>query len=259
MSSDQQLTFEGFQFPAQLDTREKLLALRDDPNAGFLPFTDAEKTVGSELLDYLGDHRQYPAGVGNRLQEIFLRQRRVGGGAMANRALISVAFEYGDFALNAQTQLGAMQGMRAELADDHFNPGVSIAEDFPDGHPGIAPLVRFTDVLALREEGVQHTVFNPLKGVERRTVKANSDDKLQHKVIEDRYTAPELDKDIAERIDAFSEQTRIGLVRPLLDKAIASEAIRLDFWINRLRDTRKHGSAWIIGRQILQKIESDAR
>jgi len=254
MSADQ-LSFEGFQFPAQLDTREKLQALQSDPHAGFLPFTDAEKTVGSELLDYLGDYRQYPAGVGNRLQEIFLRQRRVGGAAMANRALISIAFEYGDFALNAQAQLGAMQGMRAELADDHFNPGVSVAEDFPDGHIGIAPLVRFVDVLALREEGVQLTVFNPLKGIERRSVKANSDDKLQHKVIEDRYTTPELDKEVSDRIDAFTEQTRIGLVRPILDAAIANETVRLDFWTNRLRDTRRHGSAWIIGKQILQQIE----
>jgi hypothetical protein len=257
MSVDQQLPLEGFFVPAQLDTREKLLALRDDPNAGFLPFTDAEKTMGSEMLDYLGNKAAYPAGLGNRLQEIFLRQKGVGGIDMAKRALISVAFEYGDFALNAQAQLAALRDLQDEFKDDHFNPGVTLAEDFPEGHPGIAPLVRFNDILMLRQEGVQVTTFNPLKGIERRTVKANSTDTLQHKVIEDRYTTPETPEEVAYRIDSFSESTRIATVRPLVDAAVANEQARFDFWTARLRDTRRHSSAWIIGRQLLERVEAN--
>lgn len=256
MSGEQQLVFTGFEVPVQLETREKLQALNDDPHAGFLPFSDQEKVQAFEMLDYLGNSRQYPAGLGNRLQEIYLRQRRLFDDQSARRAMWSLAYEYGDFAANAHTQLTALQQLQAEFAVDHYNPNVTLEEDFPDGHAGFIPLIRYMDVVTLRDHGVQLTPFNPLKVVTDRAVAANNEDNIRHKTVTDPYTAKHTLKPVQERIDEVVHTTRIGEVRIPLDAAVKNEQARYDFWVSRLRDTRKHGSAWIIGRKLLEELEA---
>lgn len=253
-----QFVFEGFEVPVQLDTQEKLIALRDDPHAGFLPFSHKEKSQATEMLDYLGNRQAYPAGLGNRLQEIFLRNRRDLGEDEARRAMFSLAYEYGDYALNAKQQHSRLQSLQNELNEEHFKPGVSVAEDFPAGHLGLPAVIRFIDVLAVREKKTQNTVYDPLKVSEVRSIARNNEDDKQHKKVGDRYTATDIPAEVQQRLDAFMEQTTIAQLRPVVGQALANEAQRLEFWTNRLRDTRSHGAAWIIGKQILPQVETVA-
>jgi hypothetical protein len=255
MSDPNQYVFESFTVPVQLDTQEKLRALQDDPSAGFLPFSHLEKSTATEMLDYLGDRRRYPAGLGNRLQEIYLRNRRDIGDAEARRAMFSLAYVYGDFALNAAQQHAYLSRLEEELRDDHFNPGVTIADDFPDGHAGLAAVVRFVDVRSVRDEAHQRTTYDPLKVSQRRTIAAQSGDAAAHKQVGDRYTVDEQPAEVEQRILTFLEQTRVAELRALVPEVQANEARRLAFWTERLRDTRKHGAAWIIGKDLLAQLE----
>ncbi len=256
-----QLVFEGFEFspiPAQLEDREMLMALGDDNRAGYLPFSRTEGRTALDIVDYLDNKSQYPAGLGNRLQEVYRRQLRVGGKQMAERALKSLAFVYGDFAFNAQSQLVALESLHIDLIDDHFNPNFTLAQDFPDDHVGFAPLVRYMDVVALRDKGVQHTVFNPIKIETTRTILANNGDDKKHKTIADPYTNQNVSPQVQQRINQVVDTTRVGEVRKPLDAAVKNEQARLDFWAARLRDTRKHGAAWVIGRKLLEDLEANS-
>lgn len=245
----------GFELPSNLDTQEKLKALEDDQNAGFLPFSHLEKSQATEMLDYLGNPREYPAGLGNRLQEIFLRNRRDLGEAEARRAMFSLAYEYGDFAQNAQQQLSALERLVAELFTDHLNPTVTVMEDFPDGDPAIPAVVRYTDVLAVRSSRSLLTPYDPLKVAKDRSINANSEDELQHKKVGDRYTTGDVPGEVMQRIERFIHDTTVAEFRPLAVAATENERIRYKFWMDRLYDTKKHGAAWIIGKQLVGKLE----
>lgn len=255
--SADQLVLESsaFELPVQLDTQEKLIALRDDPLAGFLPFSHQEKSQATEMLDYLGNPKVYPAGLGHRLQEIFMRNRRDIGDAQARRAMFSLAYEYGDYAFNAQRQYALLGQLQAELEEDHFNPHVTIAEDFPDGHAALPAVIRFVDIRAVRESNRMLTPYDPLKVDKDRTIQANSEDDKKHKTVGDRYTAERVAGEVAQRMDAFAEQTTVAELRVLLPDVLTNEAVRFEFWSARLRDTRKHGAAWIVGKQLVQQLD----
>ena len=252
------LPFEGEYFTQELDTQEKFIALSDSPTAGFLPFSNRETSQAFEMLDYLENRAKYPAGVGNRLQEIFLRQRNAlnGGIAVAVRTLQSLAYEYGDYALNALEQLGAMDVLLAELKDGHFNPGVKVSEDeFESGANGLIAVVRFKDVQEVLKSGRSSTVFDPLKTVEHRKIDPNDTTKEKHKTVGDLYTSfGETDDAVLLRIERFMDETTIAQLRPLAHAARDNEFHRYNFWRYVVESTRAHGAAWTVGKTILGQL-----
>ncbi len=240
--------------PDQLDTQAKLKVLWEDELAGFLPATNHEKNQAVELLDYVGNPK-YPAGIGNRLQEIFLRQKNAEGPEMAKRALISIALEYGDYLINATDQAMALETLRAGIHNCP-NPFVSLEEELGKGHLGFAPLVRFIDLSEMRDKGyVSGAKFSPMYS---RSNRNNSDD-TRNKTVDDPYTVPQPRKDVAKRIEAKAQELTIGDSRQLVVEALTDQQKRAAFWEARLRETRAHGAAWIIGRKILEELELPLR
>lgn len=246
---------EEFSLPEHLDTIQKLQALQNDPRAGFLPTTHQEKNQAIELLDYL-DNSDYKAGLGNRLQEIFLHQKALLGPVRAKYALMSIAFEYGDYLTSASRQLSDLYLLEAKVSECP-NPSPTLAEEIGESHPGMAPLIRYMDLSEVRSKGFLSGVgFDPLHTIEDRNSELEPD---KNKNIEDPYTGKHPDPIVLDRIIEKTHSLTIGATRESVKAAIKDQTARRDFWLERMRQTRAHGAAWIIGKRVLTNLELPLR
>lgn len=235
----------------RLTTTQKLQALRDDPRAGFLPASHAEKTKALAFLDYM-DNPVYPANIAHQFQEVFLRQYKKLDlpREAAAATLTSIGFELGDYFLQARKQALALTDLAARI-DECPNPNVTLVEELGDSHPAYAALVRYLDILPVREKGTQITPKDPLRTKENRGPQLFEG---KNKTVEDSYTAETPVPAVRERIVERVHTLTIGELRSASKAAAANEQKRSAFWAARLYDTYGHGAVWRASKQVLESV-----
>lgn len=235
--------------PELADTKRKLIGLRDDSRAAFLPTTHTEKNQAFEVLDYL-DTTKYPTGVNQRLDEIARHQQRVAqdpeyghnlkGQAIyefSQDAVRSVLNEWGDHlhsAIVAHDKLAALK----EFLDSGISPRISIAEatttDF-DEQFDYTELVRFINLKSLRDGNAID--FDPLLTRQNRSIVHPH----KNKIIEDVHTAVGSPAEIQAYIDEVASELSVKDGRQLINEALADQAHRRIFWYRALKGVTAEG------------------
>lgn len=228
------------QNPALLSTRAKLVALRDDYRAGFLPATNREKNQAVASLDYI-HNVHYSGGLNDQLQEIFIsRQKTAQAEGIAPRdvyaealvAVRSVVEEYGDYYTNALRETAQLQLLKTAV-DACDSPTVTLGElleDLGEAAPDPHSLVRYLDLLAFREDGVLPG-FDPLRTREDRSNTSGS----KHKVVEDPYTARVPKPEMQAYVNGQAAKLRVGFLRRPVEQAVSDQLARAVFWQKVLR------------------------
>lgn len=212
----------------QLSSRNRMLAIHNDPRAGFLPFSDIEKNNVMTFLDDL-DNPKYPLGVSNQLLEVFNHQERLyprDPEMGADRALQSIVYVLGDYLSNASQQLGLLRDLEARMAEA-VNPNVTLLDQFGPDELAYAALARFSDVQRFVSDGVvDHKLGNILKTGEHRWTRRGPG---RHKVVHDQYTHDTIDPVYVEHIDEFAASTDVREARGLVYRAVTNEQARSVF------------------------------
>lgn len=274
---------EELTYDTEITLLGRIRGVGRDDQAGFLPTTHTEKNNALELLDYKSEHSNDRFMPQRRLQEIFRHQvklarkqkgetlRRIdipelhdteGSGddsvdgwlseddfreakEKGASAVRSIGVVWGDFLGNAVKSKKALRAIQAKVGATP-NPSLSLVDQVTNGHPGIAPLVRYIDLLDVRDNGFPLTWgFDPMRTVVERTETADSPE-LRHKFVFDPYTQPNPEELVQERIEHTAERLTIGGLRSLVGEAIEDQVARGDFWASRLREMRDYHYA---GRQ----------
>lgn len=235
--------------PELAETKDKLIGLRDDSRAGFIPTTHREKSQAFELLDYL-DPVKYPTGVNQRLDEIARHQQKVAqhpdyghnlrGKAVyefSQDAVRSVIHEWGDHLQSAIVSHGKLQVLK-EFLDSGINPRISVGEaattDY-DEQFEYTELVRFINLKSLRDG--KAIAFDPLRTKEDRTIMHPH----KNKIIEDVHTAKGSSEEIKVYIDEVAHELSVKDGRHLLDEALNDQANRRIFWYRILKGVNEEG------------------
>lgn len=240
----------------ELTTRQKLEVLRDDPHAGFLPATHREKNYATALLDYVKNPRSRAA-TASQLQEIFVHQAKPKlfgdkfNPTKGKIALKSVTYEMGDYLVQSTRQMIALERLD-QLVEACPNPSVTLLEQAGKAHEAYGPLVRYIDLLALRERGTLMPGFEPLITLENRDTRDFQD---KHKTVEDVYTSPLARDDVINRISQTVSILTIGEARQLVKDAATNEAHRADFWQSRLTEVMRHGAVRHVAQSVLAKAD----
>ncbi|HEY1063943.1 MAG TPA: hypothetical protein VGE30_01460 [Candidatus Saccharimonadales bacterium] len=221
-----------------LDTRERLIALRDDPRARFMPTTHREKNVMLAWLDYL-DNPDYPLGINNQLLEVFNHQAGRGVTSetyakreLPDRTVRTIVYELHDYWTNANISLATLTDLE-KVVDECVNPNVTLAEEAGD-HPGLRALIRFRDLERWREQDKKPKgVRDPLVTKEDR--RPHTDDQ-KNKTVEDIYTRRVADPEIMEYIAEEADGITIKEARGLIQRAVADQENRQLFLLRRLED-----------------------
>lgn len=227
------------------EAKDRLLAILDDPRAGFMPSTHREKNAILAYLDYLDNHEEYPFGIANQFLEVFTHRQKSSGGRgnilEARRSLISLAYELGDYYENATAQTAALADLQARI-NDCPNPNVSLQEEVGTSHPGYGALIGYIDTMELLKKGEisgPHNEFSVLHDSEDRPdaepipVEVDLD---KHKTVEDPYTTQEPDDIVAKRIADKVRTMTIGELRTVVGEARANQEARALFMRSRLEE-----------------------
>jgi len=223
-----------------LDTQGKLIGLRDDRRARFLPTTHREKNLAIELLDYL-DNPEYPKGVHDRLSQIYARQVNVPlqkvnaakkeaqergelytgkspeaawaeGHEIAQDTIRSILHEWGDYVANARYSLHEL-GAISELIDDTDKPTLTLKEVLAEAGslaPDVRPLLRFMILEAFREKGeLPDPIFDPL----RTRVIRSADLPGKNKLMTDVFLLPADQEHIGEYLTKLEATITVGELR----------------------------------------------
>lgn len=242
-------TTERILEPELARTKEKLIGLRDDSRAGFLPTTHKEKSQAFELLDYL-DLAKYPLGVNQRLDEIAQHQQKIAqdpeyehnlkGDAIywfSQDTVRSIINEWGDHLHSAIVSHDKLQALK-EFLDSGISPRVSVGEatttDF-DEQFDYTELVRFINLKSLRDGNA--IAFDPLRTKEDRTIVHPH----KNKIIEDVHTAVGSPEEIQTYIDEVAQELSVKDGRQLINEALADQANRRIFWYRILKGVSEEG------------------
>lgn len=231
--SPDRIISNDFKHPDKLAKLERFNILRSDPRAGFLPFTNQEKNIVLTFLSYLDDPH-YPGGVNDQLMEVFRHQQKIENQDWRDgvRALESKAYELGDFLNNAIRSYKALLDLSVQIQECP-NPKVSLSEEIEDSEYGIAVFARYHD-LHLYISGKTIPKFK--RDPTRTKIDRISESEIgKRKVVEDRYTAKDKEEKFSQRIDQFSNTMTIGESRKLVKDALENENVRMNFYINLLK------------------------
>lgn len=225
--------------PELAKTKDKLIGLRDDARAGFIPTTHTEKNQAFEILDYM-NLSKYPRGVTERLTEIFFKQQRDGKELGLRdtdlyeyglQSITSITYEWADHLHNAMTSHDELMKLK-ELLDSGINPHISTLEALetePDKLYDYNLLIRFANLKSLRDGKAFH--YDPLRTREDRSL-IHPD---KNKIIEDVYTELGSLVQIQEFIDQVASELNVKDGRMLVDEAIQDQANRRLFWYRALK------------------------
>lgn len=230
---------------------ERLRVIKADPRAGFLPTTHKEKNIVLSWLDYL-DNPDYPLGINEQLNEVFTHAQKVSrtnapndkaalrGVASGKRALESITYEIVDFYEAARDQGKALADLQIKIANCP-NPNVTLQEEVGDDHPGYAPLIRYLDLQEMIEKASDpdyrasfSVPLNPLRTRENRWAKSAAPGR--HKIVQDEYTATDVDPFYEDRVVGRVSELTIGELRIVINKAITDQLLREHFMKSRLED-----------------------
>ena len=247
--------------PPKLTHSEKVEAILGDYRAGFYTATNSEKAKALEALDYLNPSH-YRGGIHEQLMGIHDRQIKNGRTlkvrdpivegeeppqprklsmnetrAMADDAVRSVLYTYGDFRANARWSFTRLEEIeQAILACD--NPSLTLAEMLAE--PGNAqldlrPLIRYFDLVEYQE-------LTPEEQKLRRTMVTLEDRSdptpEKHKTVEDRYTRKEMDEMMLAYIDLRKSHIQVGDARRVVGSAKRNEWNRGALWTQVLSSVR---------------------
>jgi hypothetical protein len=241
-------------------TKEKLIGLRDDSRAGFLPTTHTEKNQAFEILDY-ADNPQYPTSINKRLDEIFRHQQKIAEGkniqgrekyTYAIDSVRSVVNEWSDHLQEAIRTHAELTKLK-ELLESGISPHINLVEATePDGEQTFDynVLVQYVDLKKFRDG--QTFSFDPLKTKEDRSIIHDT----KNKIIENQYTAFGSLIEIQEFIDAAAEKLSVKDGRQLVEEALSDQAARRLFWYRALKAVDQQGFKEIAERALDEAMHS---
>jgi hypothetical protein len=240
----------------ELNTRQRLQAMHQDVRDGSLPTTHSEKNKKLAYLSYM-DEPNYPLGINNQFFEVFIHNQTMNG-PMAGietsvEAMVSIPHEIADHLENAIVSLGHLRAL-STLVDETPNPKLGLIEETTIGssHPGFAPLIRYRDLAAYRDRGVEPVgIRDILQTKEDRRPHFERD---KNKTLEDVYTRRRMDPEMSAYISAQIGGMTIGQSRSLIEAAITDQELRRDFMIKRLLEFRRApGSPYLPMWSVAQK------
>ncbi len=254
----------GFFSTDALNTPERLAVLHDDPHAGFLPPTYLEINQALTILDY-ADEVPLKRGLHQGLMEIYDHQKKLyqrkeneetgkplhsshQAGILAHLAVASVLHTFGDHLADARTVYPRLSVMR-KVVGERINPNLSVAAAFNDagierGIEKFAPLQRYVDIVRYMI-GQKMPGFDPLRTKTERLARVGSgayshtqsggerfnvSNVLANKHVGSYYTAPKLDKQLADYLSFMFETVAIGDLVDDCDKVLVDVRNRGKFW-----------------------------
>lgn len=242
-----------------LSTRERLVAIREDPRAGFLPTTNREKNQVLTYLDYL-DNPEYPFGAANQIFEVFIHQQRLKNDAngldLAREASVSIPYEIGDYYQDALKSVAALRQLETEIRELP-NRRIALPEDIGDDHPAFPALIRYRDLVALAVKGRQpQGIKDVLLTREDRQPQLEPQ---KNKVVGDMYTSTArteaMDKYITDQVSGMTANQALVLVV----KAITDQTKRAMFMKARLEEfgqtegLGRNFQSWRVAKFVLAK------
>ena len=216
----------------KMETRERLMSIKDDPRAGGLPTTRQETNMTISFLDYL-DNPDYPFRVSNQFLEVFnrsqsLRRRARNEGLSSSRGPTSITHEIGDYLTNAIVSRLALEKLEIALFEAvNLRVRVGEEEDLmdPSLRPGLIALVRYIDILNFMQKGRGIVLSDPM------VTKTDRWDRRQtgtekDKTVEDSYTRSKQKEPIKDKIDTAIENMTVGEARKHIADAISDQVKR---------------------------------
>lgn len=243
---------KGVKTPAEiklekLNTIDKLQAVEGDPRAQFIPKTNHAKNVVAGWLDYL-DSQAHPRGITDQLAEIYIHnQKKLDQTPReAARALETITWEIGDHAIDAFKSLGHILDLQAAVKEC-MAPHVTLAEEFPEGHPGWFVWARHQALRELMQTSDIAEMVSPM-GILRTSTdpppsqRPHGTEPGKHKTLLNQFTRPDVRKKYAKYVANLMERTTIGQVRGDFDEIITDLTNELAFFRNRLTDIANIGT-----------------
>lgn len=231
----------------EIDSRVRLQIIQEEAGT---PATNVEKLDAFYILGVGWDYRLIHEYLGETKGNIIkvAREKGIYGNKakeQGERAVLSRLQQWGDYLASARMDEMHLNALK-QLINDQTNPNLLLPEVAGWNHPGYGVLVRYLDTKKVRGANIDPG-FDPLCTKEIRPGKNFAD---QHKVIVDRYTAPDLkgeDIDIVrQHIQDGIKGMKIGVLwQPirktpdgehitLLDEAIEEQVKREKFWTKAL-------------------------
>jgi len=156
----------------------------------------------------------------------------------------SVGLEIYDYNSNASAHLDQLKTLEDALGG--LSPNLSLEEALSDAdakailEAGCATLVQFVDLRRYRDRGIAPTAYDPLRN--RETDRGNQPHFEKNKTVNDTYHVPQPEDAIAQRIEMFMKQQKLGDIQALLVEAIMDRNNAVTFWSevkSRLRGSVK--------------------
>lgn len=224
-----------------LTTIDKLDAVVGDPRAQFIPKTNHAKSVVASWLDYL-DNPAYPAGINSQLFEVYIsNQKRLNMKPQeAARALETKTFEVIDHATDALLSIGKITDLKTQVAEC-MAPHVTLAEEFPDGHPGLFVWARYRALKELMATGDVIGLDKPMTVLRTTTDPPPSERPHgtalgRHKTLLNQFTRTDIQPKFKKYVTGLVARTRIGDVRLEFDEIIEDLTNEFNFFQHRLMD-----------------------
>ncbi len=240
------------------DPSDKLIILRDDERAGFLPTTNQEKNQAVKLLEFVHNPR-YPEGINEYLNMIFMRQQKIAQNnglkgeeikTSGMNAVMSVVNEWADYLQNARHSQMELRKLQFMARTANQSSSLRAATKPRDGQTyDIAALVRYVDLIDFREHPA-HFSSDPL----RTKTDRQTDDMAKHKTVGDKYTLLAPDEETAAHILAVSMQTTVHKARPIIIDAIKDQALRELFWQKVFQSVNKQDGFSQLAADTLNRI-----
>jgi hypothetical protein len=232
--------------PELLDSRQRMVAIRDDERAGFLPANHKQKTMAFDMLTFL-DPTMHRGGVYERLRMIADHQIKVyrnKGASMGEakmegrRAVTSIMHEMADHITDAQHAIANLEQAK-RILDETPNQRLTLAEalaDHPDITAGFNEFIRFIDIKRLRDEGITSMPFDPLGP--KRNETHDTVREGQNKRLDDPYTGEVRPESAEEYVEEQLNTVTIFEARKQWPAVLDNEYKKLAFFTYVMRDIR---------------------
>ena len=240
----------------RLSHYDKMLAILEDPRAGYIATHHKEKTTALYLLDYV-DNPEFPRQTVNQLEEIFVHQQKPvskGKFSAGMKVVRSKTFEMGDYLINAVLSAEKLRSL-AEAVSEEPNPFISLAEAVGLDHPGLPPLVRYLDLRYFIDNAKMpvtgFNIFHPIRTEDQ------PPESPRNKTLEDYYTAKVPLPKVAAYIADRATSLKIGELRRknVFEFAIQDQERRALFWEAREVETQARSVATDAGRIVLEALK----
>ena len=232
----------------ELDSRVRLLVIEEKAGT---PATNVEKLDAFYLLAIDNDYKLLHEHLGETKGKVIKNVRSQEGSSKhsaheaGERAVLSRIQQFGDYIASAQIDEINLRRLMNEVYTFN-NPRLKLTEALGSTHPGYGVLVRYIDTKSMKLSNLDPG-FDPLRTKEIRPAQNFPD---QHKVIVDRYTAPDLEGEdvnfVRKHIQHTVEELTLGyLWQPikktadgrhisLLEEAIQEQVKRQKFFADAL-------------------------